>query len=106
CASAFLSTAAEGRLWLLRMTFLFVARSHGQVHFAVFAHRTDPTEQSRRAQVDLALGDVGELLVGRLFLLEILLQQVGAVVAAEPLRPGDQRAVARDLVMLDRLRGG
>src|ERR1043166_2079407 len=32
--------------------------------------------------------------------------QVGAIVAAEPLRPGDQRAVARDLVMLDRLRGG
>ena len=30
----------------------------------------------------------------------------GAVVAAELLRPGDQRAVARDLVVLDRLRGG
>src|ERR1700751_4368301 len=60
----------------------------------------------RRAQVDLALGDVGELLVGRLLFLEVLIQQVGDVVAAEPLRPRDQRAVAGDLIMLDRLRGG
>src|SRR5437016_2815183 len=49
--------------------------------------------------VDLALRDLGELLVGGLLLLEVLLEQLRAVIAAEPLRPCDQRAVARDLVV-------
>ena len=33
-------------------------------------------------------------------------KQVGAVVATDAARPGDQRAVARDLVVLDGLTGG
>src|SRR5499426_522433 len=59
----------------------------------------------RGATVDLALRHDGELLVGRFFLFEVLLQQGSAVAAAELVRPGDQAAVARDLVVLDRLRG-
>src|SRR5262249_4950889 len=45
--------------------------------------------------VDLALGQRRQLLVGRLFLIQRLLQDAGAVVAAELLGPGDQAAVAR-----------
>jgi len=40
------------------------------------------------------------------FLFEILLQSARAVVAPEILRAGDERAVARDLVVFDRLCGG
>src|SRR5262245_26355389 len=58
----------------------------------------------RGATVDLALRHDRELLVGRFFLVEVLLQQGGAVAAAELLRPGDQGAIAADLVVLDRLR--
>src|SRR5262245_9958824 len=60
----------------------------------------------RGAAIDLALRQDGELLVGRLFLVEVLLQQGGAVAAAELLGPGDQAAIAGDLVVLHRLRGG
>ena len=57
-------------------------------------------------QVDHALGDVRKLLVGVLLLVERLFQQVGGVVAAELLRPRHQRAVPRDLVVLDFIGGG
>src|SRR6476646_11059151 len=53
---------------------------------------------------DLSHG--GQLLVRRLFLVEVLLQQGRAIVAAEFLRPGDQAAIAGDLVVFDRLRRG
>src|SRR5690348_12310450 len=58
----------------------------------------------RRTQIDLALGDRGQLLVGRLFLVQRLLQNGGAIVAAGLLRPGDQAAVARNFVVLGGLR--
>src|SRR5215470_670882 len=58
------------------------------------------------AAIDEAFGERVELRVGRLLLLERPLEDAGAVVAAKLLRPRDQRSVARDLVVLDRLRGG
>src|SRR4029079_6570458 len=45
-----------------------------------------------------------ELLVGRFFFLEVLGEHAGAIVAAKLLGPRDQRAVTRDLVVLDGLR--
>ena len=60
---------------------------------------------ARRFAVDaLAHCDGGELLVRRLLLVQVGRQQPDDVVAAERFRPGNQRAVARDLVVLDRLR--
>src|SRR3954467_13537465 len=56
------------------------------------------------AQVDLAFGERGQLLVAGLFLVEGLLQHGRAVVAAKLLGPRNQAAVTDDLVMLDRLR--
>jgi hypothetical protein len=43
--------------------------------------------------------------VGGFLLLQIFLQQVGAVIAAELLRPADQRSVSCDLAVFDRLTG-
>src|SRR5262249_49945375 len=60
---------------------------------------------SGRLAIDPAFRHRGKLLVGRLFLIEVLLPQGGAIVAAEVLGPCDQTAVAGDLVMRHR-RGG
>jgi hypothetical protein len=49
------------------------------------------------------LGDLREKPVGLLLLLEVGCEEVDGVVAAELLRPGDECAVARDLVVLDSL---
>src|SRR6202171_1547557 len=63
------------------------------------------SRSARGAKIDLALSQRGQLLVGCLFLIEGLLQNTGAIVAAKLLRPGDQAAVARDLIVLGGLRG-
>src|SRR6266700_3909706 len=65
-----------------------------------------PIRSARRHDVDLALGHVGQLLVGRLLFLQGLLEDLGAVIAPELLGPGDQGAIARDLIVLDGLRRG
>src|SRR5262249_28208648 len=67
----------------------------------VVAHRAGDL---RCAAVHFALGHSGQLLVGRLFLLKVLLKQSRAIVAAQLFRPRDQGAVARDLVVLNGLR--
>src|SRR5215207_8640179 len=59
---------------------------------------------TRRLQVDLPLGDGGELLVGGLFLVERDGQELGDRTFTEFLGPGDQAAVPGNLVMLHRLR--
>jgi hypothetical protein len=46
------------------------------------------------------------LLAGRLFLIQDLVQDAGAVVAAELLGPGDEGAVTGDFVVFDSLSGG
>ena len=56
--------------------------------------------------VYVALRHRGELAVRQLFLIEVLLQDGRAVIAAKHFRPCDQRAVTRDLIMFDALRGG
>src|SRR5262249_36786251 len=61
-------------------------------------------ENLRGATVHLTLGHGGQLLVGRFFRAEVLLKQGRAFVAAHLFRPRDQRAVARDLIVLDGLR--
>src|ERR1043166_224275 len=96
-ANGFTATRqAEGRSW---MTATVMFRGS-----AIFFRRL--ARPSRRAQVRVARREFREPLVRRLRFLTILIEDQGAVVAAEALRPGDQRAVARDLVMLERLRGG
>src|SRR5437667_9315250 len=60
----------------------------------------------RGAAIHLALGHGGQLLVERFFLVEILLKQARAILPTELFRPGDQRTVARNLVVLDSLRRG
>src|SRR3954469_10247375 len=52
------------------------------------------------------LGELSQLLVGALLFLEDAVEDAGAVRTAELLCPGRERAVAGDLVMLDRLRRG
>jgi hypothetical protein len=52
---------------------------------------------------DVLLGDLGQLQVGLLLLLERQSQQLRDLVLPERLRQGDIRAVSRDLVMLDPL---
>src|SRR3954453_11133893 len=61
---------------------------------------------SGRFAVDPALGHGGQPFVGRLLLIQVLLEELRAVVVAQLFRPGDQGAVAGDLVMLHRLCGG
>src|SRR5436190_24124761 len=56
-----------------------------------------------RLLVDHRLGELGERLIGRLFLVERLLKELHGLVETEFLGPGAQRAVAGDLVVLDRL---
>src|ERR1700746_1796984 len=58
-----------------------------------------------RHAVDPAFGDRGQFLVGRFFLVQVLLKERCAVIAPKLLRPCNQTAVTRDLVMLDRLCG-
>src|SRR5262249_41770866 len=58
----------------------------------------------RGAAIQFTLRHGGQLLVRRFFLVEILLKQCRAIVAPEFLCPRDQRAIARDLIVLDRLR--
>src|SRR3712207_3313637 len=64
------------------------------------------TKSLRSLRVDLAFGDPVELLIGRLFLIQDLVQDAGAIVAAELLGPSHESAVAGDLVMLHGLSGG
>src|SRR6266536_4583096 len=68
----------------------------------------DPTRPGSPfgGRVDALLGHDGELFVRSLLLGEILPQHRGAVPASKLPRPRDQRAIACDLVMLHRLRGG
>src|SRR5262249_31102358 len=61
-------------------------------------------ENLRGAAVQSTLGHGSQLLVCRFFLVEVLLKQGRAIVAAQLFRPCDQRAVARDLIVLDGLR--
>src|SRR5581483_2760163 len=56
--------------------------------------------------VDLRFGHARQFLVGRLFLVQRLVEEGGNVAVAELLRPGDQRAIAGHLVMFHRLRRG
>src|SRR3954465_239036 len=58
-----------------------------------------------RLEVDHGGGELGQGVIGRLFLVQRRLQQLCRVLHAELLGPGAQRAVAGDFVMLDRLRG-
>src|SRR5262245_66674235 len=61
---------------------------------------------SRCLAIDVAFGKGGQLAVRGLLLLQVLFEQPGAIRAPELLRPRDQRAVARHLVVLDRLGRG
>src|SRR3712207_1060583 len=63
------------------------------------------TKSLRSLRVDLAFGDPVELLVGRLFLIQDLVQDAGAIFAAELLGPGHEGAIAGDLVVLHGLSG-
>src|SRR4051794_36920743 len=54
--------------------------------------------------IDHRLGELGERLIGRLFLVKRLLEELRGVAQVELLGPGAQRAIAGNLVMLDRLR--
>src|SRR5215472_17065890 len=56
-------------------------------------------------QVRLASGNGGELFVHSFLFLQSLLQRLGNVAAAKTLGPGDQRAVARDLVVIHGMAG-
>src|SRR4051812_2663343 len=56
--------------------------------------------------IDRLLGEFRQQLVGVLFLDERLLEERRRVVHPELLRPSEERAVARDLVVLDGLRRG
>jgi hypothetical protein len=57
-----------------------------------------------RPQVDLALGQRGQLLVGDLFLIQRLLQDTGAVVSPKLPGPGDEATITYDFVMFGGLR--
>jgi hypothetical protein len=52
----------------------------------------DGEQSARGAKIDPALGQRGQFLVGRLFLIERLLQQAGAIGAAKLFRPRDSRS--------------
>jgi hypothetical protein len=60
--------------------------------------------RSGSAAVHPGLRERRKLLARRLFLIEVLFEQGRAIVASELPCPGDQAAVARDLVVLDGLR--
>src|SRR5688500_11422142 len=57
----------------------------------------------RRLDVDRALGDRAELLVGPLLFVQRLGEQIGGFLVAQQLRERHRRAVAGDLVVLDLL---
>src|SRR5262245_21278962 len=57
-----------------------------------------------RTPIDTAFCQRRQFLVGGFLFLEILLQELRAVIASELLGPGDQAAVAGDFVMFDSLR--
>ena len=57
-----------------------------------------------RHGIDPAFRNPVQLLVGGFLFLKILFEDIGEIVAAQFARPGDERTVARDLVMLDGLR--
>jgi hypothetical protein len=52
------------------------------------------------------LGDRGQQFVGLLFLRERFVEKLHGIIQAQQFRPGDQRAVAGDLVVLGGLAGG
>src|SRR5207249_351886 len=56
-------------------------------------------------RIDPLRGDISQTLVGPRFLFQRLLQQLGDLAMAQLLGERARRAVARDLVMLDALRG-
>src|SRR5262245_11448933 len=60
----------------------------------------------RGAAVEFTLGHGGQLLIRRFFLVEVLLKQSRAIVPPELLCPRNQRTVARNLIVLDRLGRG
>src|SRR5688500_10924484 len=64
-----------------------------------------PTASAGLGSLDVnrALGQLGQQLVGLPFLVEGLLQDLGELLVADLLRPGADGAVARDLVVLDLL---
>src|SRR4029079_12995090 len=61
---------------------------------------------ARRALIDTGFGDSGQFLVGCFFLAQIALQQRHDLLLAQLRGPGDQRAVAADLVVLHCLSRG
>src|SRR3954451_25280291 len=61
---------------------------------------------ARGFEVEPRFRDLGQLLVRGLLLVQVPLQHARAIVAAELLRPGDQRPVAGDLIVLNGLRRG
>src|ERR1700731_4761109 len=71
----------------------------------VLSQSAELFRSARGAKIDLALRQRGQLLVGRPFLIEGLLQNACAIVTAELFRPRDQAAVARYLIMLGGLAG-
>src|SRR3954466_16271403 len=54
--------------------------------------------------IDHRLGELGERIIGRLFLVARLLEELRGVAQVELLALGAQRAIAGNLVVLDRLR--
>src|SRR5690606_27206325 len=61
---------------------------------------------SSRLAIERRHCQIVELCVGRFLFLEGRLQERHSLVESELLGPGDHRAIARDLVMFDRLRAG
>src|SRR3977135_3163289 len=57
------------------------------------------------SKIELCFSDLGQLLIRHLFLIEILLQDAGAVAASELLGPSNQRSVTGYLIVLDGLGG-
>src|SRR5215211_8531413 len=59
-----------------------------------------------RILVDRGLGELGQPLVGSLFLIQVLLQERNGVGQLQPVRPSNEGAVASDLIVFHRLGGG
>src|SRR5262245_27197751 len=68
-----------------------------------FSARTNSGQGLSRASIDTAFCQRRQFLVGGFLLLEILLQELRAVIAPELLGPRDQAAVTGNLVVFDRL---
>src|SRR5687767_3390773 len=82
------------------------ARIHMDLVCSLLAFMAERPTSSGSFQIDLLLGDARQLSVGRFLLIEGGRQQFCDSLLVELFRPGDERAVTRDLVVLDRLRGG